>query len=247
MKRGNLRIVGSCVVCQRPATDRSKSYGSEVEEPFCRRCLMVLDGRMDNLHSEENNAKKRKPPAPCCNCLRLSKPLRRGRCHTCNEYLRRRGVERPYVNDGRIERDRSPNPDDFWSLVVIGDGCWTWSRYRNAKGYGVACYGGKVGLAHRIAWTLTHGDIKDGLFVCHKCDNPPCVRPDHMFLGTGADNSKDAAEKDRLSCRISADDVKSIRFARASGEPRFSVAERFGISREYVSHIVSRRYRKHVA
>lgn len=86
----------------------------------------------------------------------------------------------------------------FWSHVDRSGNCWTWTASRNPDGYGRVYMHGKHGqLAHRIAWELTNGEIPDGLFVCHHCDNPSCVRPDHLFIGTCDDNHKDKARKGR--------------------------------------------------
>ena len=84
----------------------------------------------------------------------------------------------------------------FWDHVAKGDGCWEWTGSRRA-GYGRAIVNQKSVRAHRRAWVLTNGPIPDGLFVLHKCDNPPCVRPDHLFLGTQLDNRRDAVAKGR--------------------------------------------------
>jgi hypothetical protein len=76
-------------------------------------------------------------------------------------------------------------------------GCWVWSGATNRKGYGVYIFRGKYVGAHRVAWTLFRGPIPDGLFVLHRCDNPPCLNPDHLFLGTHNDNMIDMVLKGR--------------------------------------------------
>lgn len=90
--------------------------------------------------------------------------------------------------------ERGIRPSTFWSHVAMtDDGCWTWTNGRNRHGYGIQCHT----LAHRVAWSMTYGPIPDGLCVRHRCDNPPCVRPDHLELGTQMQNIRDMDERGR--------------------------------------------------
>src|SRR5687768_7875966 len=95
-------------------------------------------------------------------------------------------------------------PEDirFNRYVSRGDGCWAWTGVMGTNGYGLFWVRrgfkqySSVG-AHRVAWRLANGPVPDGLWVLHRCDNPRCVRPDHLFLGTHSDNMRDMWSKNR--------------------------------------------------
>lgn len=90
----------------------------------------------------------------------------------------------------------------FYAKVIKTDGCWLWTGWKNKKGYGVSyakkADGSRILFAHRAAFYFKHGREAIGL-VCHKCDNPPCVRPDHLYDGTIEDNARDRRERGVLS------------------------------------------------
>lgn len=90
-------------------------------------------------------------------------------------------------------------PEVFWGRVDKTGECWLWRGTMHHTGYGVVSIAGKSVKAQRHAWMLAHGPIPPGLMVCHRCDNPRCVRPDHLFLGTALDNIHDAVSKGRTA------------------------------------------------
>ena len=77
-------------------------------------------------------------------------------------------------------------------------GCWLWIKAVKNTGYGRFKLGDRPTSAHRLSWTLHRGEIPDGLWVLHKCDVPSCVNPDHLYLGTHADNTNDALKRGRF-------------------------------------------------
>lgn len=98
--------------------------------------------------------------------------------------------------------DKRPIAERFWERVEKTDTCWLWKGYKLPKGYGMFCmgpkYAGHSQLAHRWAYELTHGEKPtDKQLVLHSCDNPSCVNPDHLRLGTHADNLRDASSRGR--------------------------------------------------
>lgn len=86
----------------------------------------------------------------------------------------------------------------FWRRIIKSDGCWIWNGTKNLRGYGnFSLKRGVTVGAHRFSYQLNIGPIPENMSVCHRCDNPSCVRPDHLFLGSPKDNSRDMVAKGR--------------------------------------------------
>jgi len=91
----------------------------------------------------------------------------------------------------------SHTKESFFKKTIVNGSCIEFVGGKIGGGYGRVNFNGQRFVAHRLAWELTNGPIPEGLFVLHKCDNPPCINPDHLFLGTNKDNTQDMLAKGR--------------------------------------------------
>jgi len=164
-------------------------------------------------------------------------------------------------------RARTPLADRFWSRVLKADAdcCWLWMAGKNTRGYGTMGEGGRhcrSVLSHRVSWELANGPIPAGLFVLHHCDNPACVNPGHLFLGTHTDNMRDSASKGRQRYqrhpettqgsnhpghKLTEADVVDIRARyRAGGILQRELAAEYGVNPCAIGYIVNRKTWKHL-
>lgn len=143
----------------------------------------------------------------------------------------------------------------FWEKVDKrgSDDCWEWTAYRNPRGYGYFHRNGHPVPAHRLSYELCNGPIPEGMFVCHKCDNPPCVNPNHLWLGTNADNTNDRNRKGRNpvgghhhAAKLTESQVIEIRQRASSGEKQYELAREFKVARSLISLIVNRKLWAHI-
>lgn len=141
-------------------------------------------------------------------------------------------------------RGTSNTPDTFDSYVAKADsGCWEWIGFIRWNGYGTFGMGGRSIPAHRFAYERAKGAIPEGLFVCHSCDNRRCVNPDHLWVGTQADNLADMAAKGRAhkgptlhseahpKAKLTKDKARAIR---SDPRPAHQIAPEYGISKSLV-------------
>lgn len=161
----------------------------------------------------------------------------------------------------------------FWARVASTPdvGCWIWTGRPDGYGYGRATIGPRrVVLAHRAAYEIAHGPLPDDVCVLHHCDNPPCVRPDHLFRGDRGDNARDMAAKGRQHvqrhpeaqpvcppelkargerngrARFTDEQVLDIRRRVAAGESRTAIARDYEAGLSVIGHIASGKSRKEV-
>lgn len=133
--------------------------------------------------------------------------------------------------------------------------CWTWQGTLDRKGYGQISDRGRSIRAHRLAWELEHGQIPSGMQVCHRCDNPPCCNPAHLFLGTAADNQHDKRNKGRAARgsanggggKLTDSAVREIRAALAERETLTAIAAHHGVTRQHIAMIRDGKKWSHIA
>lgn len=156
-------------------------------------------------------------------------------------------------------KSRVPLSTRLWEKIAKGgpDDCWLWAAGRDRKNYGVVNAGGKHGKtmkAHRAAYIDAVGPIPAGLQVLHRCDNPPCCNPSHLWVGTNKDNIADMKNKGRdkgafsfgekhMNSKLTAADVLAIR---ASPESERKIGRRYGVSGANINSIRQRKSWKHI-
>jgi hypothetical protein len=132
--------------------------------------------------------------------------------------------------------------------------CWEWRGTKNGAGYGCFYTGGKVYMAHRMAYMIEIGDIEDDLLICHTCDNKSCVNPNHLWKGTRSENAQDCSSKDGQNkkgerngnSKLTKEDVVEIRRLKSEGYPNRYITNKFGIDRRHIPRLMSGKEWKHV-
>lgn len=131
-------------------------------------------------------------------------------------------------------------------------GCWLWEGCR-VGGYGTIYYNKKNRYVHRLAYEVFKGEIPEGLYVCHTCDVRHCVNPEHLFLGTPKENTKDAAKKGRMprgarhhNSKLDANRVREIRKRHLAGESQRALAKEYKVASTIVHYLVHNRTWDHI-
>ncbi len=163
------------------------------------------------------------------------------------------------TSDSRSKNPPRMTPERFWSKIDRRDvaGCWLWTGRRSEGGYGEFQEQHQLRFAHRRAYELTKGFIPAGLFVRHICDNPPCCRPDHLLIGTTADNMRDKVVRGRAArgeangrSVLTREQVIEIRATYRYGQRGYGVkmiARRFHVSQSAIEHIVRGHVWRHLS
>lgn len=146
----------------------------------------------------------------------------------------------------------------FWDKVDISGDCWEWKATTITGGYGHFGLNGELVLAHRFSYSLVYGEIPEGMCICHHCDNPGCVRPSHLFMGTRSDNARDMVAKGRDrqpdsrgerqgASKLVENDVREIRRLYVTGRvTQALLSKMWRVSKQHVHDIVHRKKWKHI-
>ena len=135
-------------------------------------------------------------------------------------------------------------------MVRKAGGCWQWTGALSKTGYGVINIQNRTVKAHRFSWEIHRGEIPSGLVICHRCDNRRCVRPDHLFMGTVADNNRDGYRKGRIKKRMTAKltdvIVRRLRLIPCTMARCRQLAARYGTHPNIIYRAMTRRTWRHV-
>lgn len=143
----------------------------------------------------------------------------------------------------------------FWDKVDISGNCWEWTAGVWKGGYGEFWFGDRMVQAHRFAYSLIYGPIPEGMCVCHHCDNPGCVKPSHLFLGTQVENQRDSVAKGRGAdhrgekngnSKLYENDVHEIRRLYSLGVKSALLSKMWRINQDHVTRLVSRKSWRHI-
>lgn len=147
-----------------------------------------------------------------------------------------------------------PFEKKFWAKVQKTETCWLWTGTVNNKGYGETRYEGRFALSHRVSFIIHKGPIPEGMVVRHRCDNPPCLNPKHLELGTIAENTKDKIMKQRQAqgttqghAKFTEQTLREAKRLRSDGWTYLELERHFNISRQTISKAVRGETWRHVS
>ena len=193
-------------------------------------------------------------------CMYSLRPKIASTCRTCGKHILsepariRKYCNRTCYEAQRPQRAKTPE-QRFWEGVeksTNANGCWQWMKSNN-DGYGSIYMNGRSMPASHFSYILHVGPIPDGMWILHKCDNPPCVRPDHLFLGTVIENNKDRDAKGRTNhgenvhtAKLTDTDIPAIRDMLSQGKSQSDIARIYGVKRNTIQGIASGKTWRHI-
>jgi hypothetical protein len=173
------------------------------------------------------------------------------KCRFCENKVIGRGMCRTHYQQhwkagtlNLFDVDKAPLKERILQKIMVQeDGCWAWTGQLNWAGYPLVWKNGKAVKAHREMYRLAKGELPDDLVICHSCDNPACVNPDHLFAGTRYDNNNDAKRKNRNQhgeshwrAKLTYEDIQKIL---ADTRSQSNIAKEYGVDPSHISRIKS--------
>jgi len=165
--------------------------------------------------------------------------LRSGASQSCG--CVRSETSSKFMKSMRLQQAGTIEDRFFSRFVKLENGCWQWKAHTDKDGYGILPGDKKNTRSHRLSYELHIGEIPKDMIVCHKCDNPGCVNPEHLFVGTPKDNAQDALNKKRHylgekngRSKLTFENVQEILISKMNGE---QLAKRFGVSRATINNV----------
>lgn len=234
--------------CERCEKDYSCYVAAGRKSRFCsKKCMIVLEH-----HGEKN----------CETCGKNFKWYRgktRNEPRFCSHSCQGSGVKEwrskhKFSWKGKTEEEKLPMMKImFYERIEKTESCWIWKGSKIKSGYGIISFGGKPISAHRLSWKIHHEEIGSDMIVRHLCNNPICVNPEHLAIGTHQDNSDDRVKagnsgKGSQNCNssLNEEDIKKIKNLLVLGISGAEIGRRFNVSRTTINNIKKQRTWRHV-
>lgn len=227
----------------------------------CKHCGCVLN----NENAAKKNAKYWRNECKLCRSamvMQYQKDNAKKRREYVNAWARKTGRVKEYLCENcnnpcykKYARAFCSSKCRFLSYVVINEvGCWLWIGAKERKGYGRLCFENKKNaVASRVSYEIFKGTIPEGKYVCHSCDNPSCVKPAHLWIGTAQENASDMISKGRslkgeqhIKSKLSKECILKIRQLAAEGLSQIEISKIYNARPGHINNIIKRRAWKHI-